>query len=145
MLQMIFDKHPQWRPNSQLKALLVGGAPLSKTLKVQAKEKGIPIILTYGMTETASNVVTTPYAERYEICQGCGKINPGVQLRTDNDRIYVKGPMLMTGYWGKERIDSERWFDTGDIGEIQKDGSVQVFARRTDLILSGEKTFIPQR
>lgn len=74
-----------------LKALLVGGAPTSEKLKAEAEDKGIPVILTYGMTETASNVVTTPFAERYRRTCGSGKINKGVQIKSEDGHLLSKG------------------------------------------------------
>ena len=143
MLRMIFDEAPEWRPVKTLKALLVGGAPTSEKLKAEAEEKGIPIILTYGMTETASNVVTTPFAERYQRTSGSGKINKGVQIKSEDGHLFIKGPMLMHGYWGREPLVPGAWFDSGDIGEVDPDGSVRVFARRKDVILSGGENVYP--
>ena len=129
MLRMIFDETPEWRPSKILKALLVGGAPTSEKLKAEAEEKGIPIILTYGMTETASNVVTTPFAERYRRTSGSGKINKGVQIKSEDGHLFIKGPMLMHGYWGREPLVPGAWFDSGDIGK--------------DVILSGGENVYP--
>ena len=124
MLRMIFDEAPEWRPSKNLKALLVGGAPTSEKLKAEAEDKGIPVILTYGMTETASNVVTTPFAERYRRTCGSGKINKGVQIKSEDGHLFIKGPMLMHGYWGRKPLVPGAWFDSGDIGEVDSDGSV---------------------
>lgn len=143
MLRMIFDEAPSWRAPKTLKALLVGGAPTSEKLKAEAEERGIPVILTYGMTETASNVVTTPFSERYQRTSGSGKINKGVQIKAENGHLFIRGPMLMYGYWGKKPLLPGAWFDSGDIGEVEPDGSVRVFARRKDVILSGGENVYP--
>lgn len=130
-------------PAKTLKALLVGGAPTSEKLKAEAEEKGIPVILTYGMTETASNVVTTPFSERYRRTSGSGRINKGVQIKSESGHLLIRGPMLMYGYWGREPLVPGAWFDSGDIGEVDSDGSVRVFARRKDVILSGGENVYP--
>lgn len=143
MLQMIFDQQPDWTPKAHLKSLLVGGAPISENLKKEAARKKIPIILTYGMTETSSNVVTTPFSERFQITEGCGKKNPDVEIKSPGETLMIRGPMLMTGYWGKEPLREGQWFDSSDIGEIKADGTVKVFARRTDLIISGGENIYP--
>lgn len=143
MLRMVFDYAPDWRPPRGLKAILVGGAPTSSSLKEEAEKKGVPLILTYGMTETASNVVTTPFAQRYKKTEGSGKLNRGVELKTKNSHILIRGPMLMSGYWGRDPLVPGDWFDSGDIGEVDENGFVRIFARRTDVILSGGENVYP--
>lgn len=143
MLMKVFDEAPDWRPNPRLKALLVGGAPTSAKLKEEAEKKGIPLIMTYGMTETASNVVTTPFSLRFHKTEGSGRINPGVELESRDGHIFVRGDMLMSGYWGRKPLEKGEWFDSGDIGEVGEDGFVRIFARRTDMIISGGENVYP--
>ena len=143
MLMKVFDEAPDWRPNPRLKALLVGGAPTSAKLKDEAEKKGIPLIMTYGMTETASNVVTTPFSLRFHKTEGSGRINPGVELESRDGHIFVRGDMLMSGYWGRKPLEKGEWFDSGDIGEVGEDGFVRIFARRTDMIISGGENVYP--
>ena len=49
----------------------------------------------------------------------------------------------MRGYWGHAPLEKGVWFDTGDIGEIRSDGSVFIYARRTDLIVTGGENVYP--
>lgn len=143
MLRMLFDRYPEWQPPQSLRSLLVGGAPTSASLRKLAQEKKIPVILTYGMTETASNVVSTPFEERYCIGVGSGKANKNAEIRVENGRLLIRGPMLMYGYWGRDALEPGQWFDSGDIGEIDEEGYVKVFARRKDMILSGGENVYP--
>lgn len=143
MLRMLFDRFPDWRPPKYLRSLLVGGAPTSSALRNMAKRREVPIILTYGMTETASNVVSTPFDERYCVGIGSGKANNGAEIQVVNGHLLVRGPMLMSGYWGREPLKAGEWFDSGDIGEIDEQGYVKVFARRRDMILSGGENVYP--
>lgn len=143
MLSMILEKFPDWHPPKTLRSLLVGGSSTSQALKERAAALGIPMILTYGMTETSSNVVTTPYSERYKPTRGCGMPNKNVEIRSEDGQILIKGPMVMAGYWGKEPIPKGGWFKSGDLGYIGKDGVVFIQARRTDVILSGGENVYP--
>ncbi len=144
MLMQILEECPQWRPAPKMRALLVGGAPTSLKLKEQAASRGVPLIMTYGMTEAASNVVSTPYELRNRVTVGSGKANDGAFLEVrENGRLWIKGPMLLTGYWGRKSVLKDGWFDTGDIGSIDKDGFVSVKGRQSDVILSGGDNVYP--
>ena len=143
MLAMIFDRFPNWTPPKTLKAILLGGSSASRALKEKASRQQVPIVITYGMTESSSNVVTTPYQSRFEVTEGCGQPNAGVQLRINQGIVEVKGPMLMDGYWRMESIDRDEWFSTGDIGFLDEKGNVHIQARRTDVIVSGGENVYP--
>ena len=144
MLAQILDAHPDWSPPPMLRAVQLGGAAASMRLLQRAAERGLPIVITYGCTETCSQIVTTPYALRHETARhGAGRPLPGVQLRVEAGHIEVRGPMLMAGYLGEPRLDPEDWFDTGDIGEIDEQGNLHVHARRADLIITGGENVYP--
>ena len=109
-------------------AVLVGGAALPAGLSDQAKSQGINIVTTYGMTET---------------CGGCvydGIALDGVEVKTENEMIKIKGPTLAFSYlndeeaWKKCFVDG--WFETSDRGEVV-DGKLKVFGRADDVIISG--------
>ncbi|MCC7218385.1 MAG: AMP-binding protein [Burkholderiales bacterium] len=144
MLARLLDAHPGWRPPAHLRAILVGGAAAPEPLLRRAAERGVPIVLTYGMTETCSQVVATPYAERFAPAAcGTGRVLPPAQLRVVAGRIEVRGPMLMAGYLGAPPLPPEAWFDTGDLGAVDARGCVTVHARRTDLIVTGGENVYP--
>ena len=47
-----------WQSAPRLRAALVGGGPVPRDLLEWAAERGLPLLQTYGMTETASQIVT---------------------------------------------------------------------------------------
>ncbi len=144
MLAKCLAEHPGWTPPSHLRAILLGGAAASPRLLAQAAQRGLPIVITYGCTETCSQVVTTPYLRRYAAAScGAGQALEGVQLRVAGGRIEVRGAMLMSGYLGEPALERDAWFDTGDLGEIDDQGWLHVHARRTDLIVSGGENIYP--
>ena len=101
------------------KAVLVGGAALSKELRAQAVAAGINVVTTYGMSETAGGCVYN------------GEALDGVNFEINTDgRIKISGPVLAN----VEKV--EGWFVTQDLGEIV-DGRLQVIGRSDDVIISG--------
>ncbi len=131
---------PDSRPFAGLRAVLVGGGPATKkTLRI-ARERGLPVLQSYGMTETTSQVAT----ERIGEADGttCGPPLPGVQIKivdaggkdtAKEGAIHVNGPTVTTG----------DWLATGDIGSLDGRGRLTLFARRLDLILRGGENISP--
>jgi O-succinylbenzoic acid--CoA ligase len=144
MLALLLDQHPRWRPPAHLRAILVGGAAASPRLLARAAERRLPIVLTYGCTETCSQVVATPYEHRHEAARhGAGRVLAGAELRIRDGRIEVRGPMRMAGYLGEPPLDPQAWFDTGDLGELDDGGHLHVHARAGDLIITGGENVYP--
>jgi O-succinylbenzoic acid--CoA ligase len=101
------------------KAVLVGGAALSQTLRNQAELAGIKIVTTYGMTET---------------CGGCvydGTALEGVEIEIRDGAICIKGPVLASSI-----SLTDGWFETNDLGEYEN-GQLVVIGRSDDVIISG--------
>ena len=142
MLAKIFETYPDWRAPKHLRVILLGGSSANDKLLLKAYRQGLPIVTTYGMTETCSHVVMTPYTERFNLVKGSGKVIAGAEVRTRDGQIEVKNPMTTPGYWGREPLKGE-WFETGDLGEFDAEGVLHVHARRHDLILSAGENVYP--
>ncbi|MDO8420499.1 MAG: AMP-binding protein, partial [Rubrivivax sp.] len=144
MLALVLDAHPGWAAPGHLRVLLLGGAAASASLLARAAERRLPIVVTYGCTETCSQVAATPYDRRFDAAAcGAGRPLAGVQLRVDGGHIQVRGPMLMAGYLGQPPLPPDAWFDTGDLGELDAQGFLHLHARRTDLIVTGGENVYP--
>ncbi len=138
MLALLFDAHPEWTPPPLLRAVLVGGAAASAKLLARAAARRLPIVITYGCTETCSQVVATPYEGRFETARfGAGRPLSGAEIRIADGRIHVRGPMRMAGYLGESPLAADAWFDTGDLGTLDPRGCLHVLGRSTELIVSG--------
>jgi long-chain acyl-CoA synthetase len=103
----------------------------------------------YGQTECCGLATTSSFAELQVHPDNVGRPVPTVQLRVDDDtgEIYIRGPMVMLGYWNNEAataktVDDQRWLRTGDLGEI-REGLLFLSTRRTDLILRGAENVYP--
>jgi 2-succinylbenzoate--coA ligase len=142
MLAKIFETYPDWRAPKHLRVILLGGSSANDKLLLKAHRQGLPIVTTYGMTETCSHVVMTPYTERFNLVKGSGKVIAGAEVRTRDGQIEVKSPMTTPGYWGREPLKGE-WFETGDLGQFDAEGVLHVHARRHDLILSAGENVYP--
>jgi long-chain acyl-CoA synthetase len=68
-----------------------------------------------------------------------GQILPGVQVQIAPDgEILCKGSNVMLGYYKSpeltaEVIDSEGWFHTGDLGQIEPEGQLKITGRKKEL------------
>ncbi len=144
MLVRILDAHPDWSCPTRLRAVLLGGAAASARLLARAVERRLPVVVTYGLTETCSQVTATRYDARFAPQdEGVGMPLPGIAVRIANGHIEVKGATLMAGYWNEPPLASGTWFDTGDLGAVDARGCLHVHGRRTDLIITGGENVYP--
>jgi O-succinylbenzoic acid--CoA ligase len=144
MLMRVLDRHPAWTAPTHLRAVLLGGGAASPKLLERAVARRCPVVLTYGLTETCSQVCATPYAARFAPADwGAGIALSGIDVRTRDDRIEVRGPVLMAGYWNEAPLAPHAWFDTGDLGALDARGCLHIHARRMDLIVTGGENAYP--
>ncbi len=145
MIRRLLDLEPRWSPPFCLRAVLVGGGPLSPALLDEAWERGIPAYPTYGLTETCSQVAAWPYGTRPP--RPVARALPEAEIRAAGERIQVRGPMLFTSYVSAEGEASPfldgGWFDTGDLGAIDEAGCVHVFGRSDEMLVTGGENVSP--
>lgn len=144
MLDRVLDAHPRWTCPPSLRAILLGGAAASRSLLERAAARGLPLLASYGLTESCAQIVATPYDERFALTDdSVGAPLFGAEVRIVDGHIQIRGPMLMAGYWNEPPLAPGAWFDTGDLGEIDARGRLRVHARRTDLIVTGGENVYP--
>ena len=126
-----------------LRAILLGGGPIAPSLLERAVVAELPVVTTYGMTETASGVAAGgPAASAFQPLRG-------VELRISpaGGELQVRGEMVFLGYLGPDgEIDDpaeDGWFTTGDLGELDALGRLRVLDRRDDLLISGGENVYP--
>lgn len=114
-------------------AVLVGGAAIDPALLAGWRSRGVRLVTTYGASET---------------CGGCvydGRPLPGVRVRAVGGagRLVIESPTLFGGYLGRPDLTAEvlvdggRTYLTGDRGAVAADGTVEVFGRLDEVIISG--------
>lgn len=129
----------------RLRALLVGGAACPSELRREARARRVPLLTSYGLTETCSQIATQRAgAEHRPESLDSGEALPGVELRAQNGVLEVRGPMLASGYLG-EPFAPEAFFRTGDLGELDAAGRVHVHGRADDVLLIGGENVHPER
>ena len=139
MLARVLEVDPG--PFPGLKAVLVGGGPITDELLERGAEAGLPVLPTYGLTETCGQVATLKPGSALE-----NKAHPlpSTELRIEPDgRIAVRGPMVSPGYVGEPDRDSGAWFVTGDLGRLDEDGALRVTGRADMVIVSGGENVDP--
>lgn len=138
-------------PGPSLRAVLLGGAGCSPALAARAHAARIPLLTSYGLTETGSQVVTRRYAERYRplpVRRGVvssGHSLPGVTIRLQAETISINSASLFSGYIGEgpPPLDERGFFVTSDRGELGDDGELYVRGRSDDVIVSGGENVDP--
>lgn len=122
-----------------LRAVLVGGAGASQSLLDRAFTAGLPVLSTYGMTETASQVATAPLGEppRRRVVA-----LPGAELRVADGEVEVRGPMVSPGYINGPDRPAQQWLATGDLGTLDGD-ELSIIGRKYDRIITGGENVDP--
>jgi o-succinylbenzoate---CoA ligase len=117
-----------------LRAALLGGGPVPRDLLEWSAERGLPVLQTYGMTQTSSQIATLRAAEAVARSGSAGRPLPGVELSISGEgEILVRGPMVAPGALDPE----DRWLHTGDRGRLDEEGYLWVEGRLKDVIVSG--------
>ncbi|MFN9848681.1 MAG: long-chain-fatty-acid--CoA ligase [Alphaproteobacteria bacterium] len=148
---------------STLKRVVIGGSAVPEAIvRGFRDEYGVSVTHAWGMTETSplgtlanpNAAVAAMNAEdqlRFTLKQGRPPI--GIDLKLEDDagqrlphdgttfgKLKVKGPFVVGQYFagdGGEILDSEGFFDTGDVATIDGYGYMQITDRAKDVIKSG--------
>ncbi|MDP4086276.1 MAG: o-succinylbenzoate--CoA ligase [Bacillota bacterium] len=158
MLTRMVDRLGEQRLPEYFRCMLLGGGPAPLPLLEACVEKAIPVFQTYGMTETASQIVTL--SPEYSLAKlgSAGKPLFPAQIKVELEEgvlapegkageIIVKGPNVTTGYLYRPDATANKvkngWLYTGDIGYLDSEGFLFVLDRRADLIISGGENIYP--
>ncbi len=128
----------------RLRKIIVGAAALKKNVAEDFELFGIPIIIGYGLTECSPIIICNSDKER--TTDSVGKPVKGVEAEIKNKdengigEIYVKGPMVMLGYYNNEeetsKVLSDGWFKTGDLGYKDRQGNYHLTGRSKNVIVT---------
>ncbi|NNC58722.1 MAG: AMP-binding protein, partial [Erythrobacter sp.] len=146
-----------------LKAATIGGSAAPKFMIRRLLENGTRVQHAWGMTETSPiGTVGGPthdwdqltLDEKVDKCAMQGRPTFGVELRTvdlddmgtelprdgeTSGALQIRGPWIIKRYFkaDKDAVGNDGWFDTGDVGILHPDGTLQLTDRTKDVIKSG--------
>ncbi len=131
MLEQVLDARAAAPFAAGLRCVLLGGGPAPAALIERCSALGVPVSVTWGMTEAASQICTLEPGEP------CGRGDVGAPLafaRVDEveGRLRIRGPIVAGG----ELV-------TADGGEVDARGRVRVHGRADDAIVSGGENIAP--
>ena len=133
---------------------ICGGGPLPASTFRMFNELGIDFVQGYGLTETSPITHLNPVDAYRETSVG-KKIKECEVRIVDPDSdgngiIYIKGPMVMKGYYNNEEatrevLSDDGWLNTGDVGHQDEDGYLYLTGRAKNVIVTeGGKNVFPE-
>jgi long-chain acyl-CoA synthetase len=141
---------------STVTTVAFGGSPSAEELQRKVRETFPNVRSTsnaYGLTETSSVATVINGQDAIAKPESVGPPVPVVELRivdasgTDvppgrTGEVWIKGPIVMPGYWGKPEATAESiapggWLRSGDIGYVDDDGFLFITDRAKDMIIRG--------
>lgn len=140
---------PRWR------VAAYGGAPMPQATVAALAERFPRLRLhnVYGATETSGPATIGPAesalgrpasvglpvmcAELRVVDEGDRDVEPG-----QAGELWIKGPMVVPGYWGDPGADADSFADggywrSGDVARLDRDGYVYILDRKKDMISRG--------
>ncbi|AOV07028.1 o-succinylbenzoate--CoA ligase [Sporosarcina ureilytica] len=139
--------------HASFKTMLAGGGSIPIDYLKRANACRIPILQTYGMTETSSQTATLSANDALRKIGSAGKplfFNQikikGATRAKEHGEVFIRGPHVTPGYIGRFQENSpliDGWLPTGDIGYLDEEGYLYIVDRRSDLIISGGENIYP--
>ncbi|MBF4581324.1 AMP-binding protein [Curtobacterium sp. VKM Ac-2865] len=121
---------------------------------VRAALRDVPLVVSWGMTEGASQITATPLGAPARAGTVGVPVGCAVEVRDEDGTVlpagttgalWVRGPGIVRSYLhgrATERFDAEGWLATGDVGSVAEDGWVSLAGRSDDVInRGGEKVW----
>lgn len=145
---------------SRLVSISVGGAPSTTELISAWRERGLPVLIGFGMSEIGALMQMPPAAPEWQRLypMSCGPKPFFGSLRICDDagnevpvgtagEIWVNGPTVTPGYWRRpeetRELFRDGWMRTGDIGSVNADGFHFILDRKKDMFISGGENVYP--
>ena len=138
----------------KIRICISGGGPLPASTFKQFNQLGIDFVQGYGLTETSPIINLNPIFDYIE--SSVGRVLPGVEEKIvdpdsdGNGLIYIKGSMVMQGYYKNpeataEILTEDGWLNTGDIGHLDHRNYLYLTGRQRNIIVTeGGKNVFPE-
>ncbi|TDZ25133.1 Long-chain-fatty-acid--CoA ligase 1 [Colletotrichum orbiculare MAFF 240422] len=158
VLDAVVFKKLKEATGGRLKLCMNGGGPIAKETQQFISMAIAPMIIGYGLTETAAmgclmnplewnsnNMGAMPASIEVKLVDFAEAGYFAKNKPNPQGEVWIRGPSVMEEYWQnpketKEAITEDGWFRTGDIGEFDKDGHLKLIDRKKNLVktLNGE-------
>ena len=149
------------RDLAKLRLVTIGGSAAPRAMIEFFQSRGVEVGHAWGMTEMSpigttggrpANWEALSFEEQIDMIAKQGRVPFGVEMKIVDDegrelsrdgqasgRLQVRGPWVIRQYFREEQpaVDSDGWFDTGDVAAIHPDGTMQITDRSKDVIKSG--------
>jgi O-succinylbenzoic acid--CoA ligase len=144
----------EWLKRFQV--IFLGGAPAWPELLETARQQQLPIALTYGMTETAAQVVTLKPELFLRGSNGSGQVLPHAAIkicehgqplaRRQFGTVTIQSKSLSLGYFSigaqvEQFLTDE--FLTDDLGYFDAEGILHIVGRNSQKIITGGENVFP--
>ncbi len=128
------------------------GAPIPPVLIERAHQiMGLTVSSAWGMTECGAVTITEPQRALEKSGTSDGKPVPGIELRVidpagnplppgQSGELLIRGASLFAGYLKRPQlngVDSEGWYNTGDLALIDEEGYLRITGRSKDVVIRG--------
>jgi fatty-acyl-CoA synthase len=134
-----------------------GALPEGIKAELQRRFPGLPIEVTYGMTEVSNIASYVAEAGEDKPANCVGYPLPGAEIAIEGPNgtrldegegeILVRSPIAMLGYWQApgQTADTTRdgWIHSGDLGRLDADGALLLTGRRKEVVNSGGMSVHP--
>lgn len=144
-------------PSLTLREVRTGGAAVPADLVEDVRRHlQAGVIVQWGMTEVGAGCYTRPDDDADVASRSVGRPCRGAEVRVvENGRdvepgqlgeLWYRSPYQFRGYYrdpelSRQIVDDEGWIHTGDLAQMNPDGTVQYRGRRTELINRGGLKF----
>jgi long-chain acyl-CoA synthetase len=143
-----------------IKAVCSGGGSLAKYLDDFYQTVGIEVFVGYGLTETSP--ITNARTPKHNVRGSAGKPLPKTEIKIVDPEtrqelsqgqrglVLIRGDQVMQGYYKNpeataKAIDSEGWFDSGDLGWVTPYNDLVLTGRSKDtIVLTNGENIEPQ-
>ena len=134
-----------------MKIMVSGGAALEPNLLRIFAAAELPIMDGYGLTETSPVIAVNDIQDGGFNIGTVGRVIERVDVKiAASGEVLVQGPNVMVGYYKDEaktaEVFTERYFHTGDIGEVDSEGFLRITGRIKEIFkTSGGKYVAPTK
>ncbi len=147
LFRLLADKKP-FVPLKKLKAVLLGGSAIPEPLIKKAVASGLPVYVSYGLTEMASQVATTGLLKGKDFSWKAKLLRYRKVRISGEGEILLSGKTLFQGYVSGGKlmpcVDRQGWFHSGDIGYRENGRYLIVKGRKDRMFISGGENIFPE-